>query len=97
MIAHDDRRNFYRMMVNSEVSLFLASTDSHLTGSCINLSATGMAVEVAEAVETDQDVEVRMEAADQMVPALQAKAKIVRCTKLDGGSYQLGLEIVEMN
>ncbi|GAA5215351.1 PilZ domain-containing protein [Corallincola platygyrae] len=96
MISHDDRRNFYRMMVNAEVTLIQVATDARYEGTCINLSATGMAVSVEEEIEADIELEVRLEAADQMVPALNANTKVIRCTPQGDGSYLLGLEILDV-
>ncbi|RCU45087.1 MULTISPECIES: PilZ domain-containing protein [Corallincola] len=96
MISHDDRRNFYRMMVNAEVTLTQVTTDSRYEGTCINLSATGMAVSVDEMIDADMELEARLEAADQMVPALNAKTKVIRCTPQGDGSYMLGLEILDV-
>jgi c-di-GMP-binding flagellar brake protein YcgR len=96
MISHDDRRNFYRMMVNAEVTLMHLATDTRYEGVCINLSATGMAVSVSEMIEADSELQVRLEAADQMVPALNANTKVIRCIAQGDGSYMLGLEILDV-
>ncbi len=96
MIGHDDRRNFYRMMVNADVSMKLDTMDGELIGRCMDLSATGMGVLCNEPIELGQTVEVRLESVDKMVPALKASTRVMRCEAVDN-DYLLGLEIIEMS
>ena len=94
MLTIDDRRNFYRMMVDAQVVL-RAANNPPVHGKCLDLSATGFGVLAADALETGTEVNAVLESSDRLVPPLQARARVVRCTS-QGDAWQLGLEILEL-
>ena len=49
MVNYDDKRDFYRMMLNSDVSVTIidAEANSKIYATCRDLSATGMAIEMS--------------------------------------------------
>ncbi|MFB9887990.1 PilZ domain-containing protein [Balneatrix alpica] len=96
MLGPDDRRNFYRMMINADVRLWSSPGAEPLRGKCLDLSATGMGVEVPIPFELGTELEVRLDSTNQAVPPLQAKTKVVRCQAQANLSYHLGLEVVQM-
>lgn len=97
MIRYDDNRNFFRMMVNTDIEIHIADADAgrKITAVCRDLSATGMAIESDEHVEPGTDITCRVASSSPDIPALQATAKVVRCTPEDSGAYILGVEILE--
>lgn len=95
MLTIDERRNFYRMMVDAAVTLRVANA-APLHGKCLDLSATGLGVLTSEAIDVGINVDATLESADRLVPPLHAQARVVRCLAQGDGSWQLGLEILEM-
>lgn len=97
MIKYNDSRNFFRMMVNSNMEIEVADADAgrKLDAICRDLSATGMAVESDEPIEVGTDIVCRLEGASSELTGLTASAKIVRCDQEESGSYILGVEILE--
>ena len=53
MLGHSDKRNYYRMMVNSQVQLMINDPQSGrvINAICRDLSASGMSIEVDEPLE----------------------------------------------
>ncbi len=94
MLTIDERRDFYRMMVDAQVVL-RAANNPPIQGKCLDLSATGFGVLSAESLESGTEVTAVLESADRLVPPLQAKARVVRCSP-QGDAWQLGLEILEL-
>ncbi len=98
-MLYDDKRGFFRMMVNADAHLTLLDPEAgrEIAGVCRDLSATGMAVEVDGPIEINDQLHVRLEASNNSVQPLDANAKVIRCTEQEDGTYILGLEIVELN
>ena len=100
MLGYDDKRNFYRMMINSPCSVTLADdpTKASMSAVCKDISATGMSVEMGEVLlELGTLLEISIESNSDQIPSLNAKAKVVRCDSIDDGAYLVGVEISEMN
>ncbi len=99
MLNRNDKRNYFRMMVNAEVQMMINDPESGrgLSGICRDLSATGMAVEVDEPVEMGTMIHLRLESTNSSVVPLDAHAKVVRCSQESEDLYQLGLTFIELN
>lgn len=98
MRNYDDKRNFFRMMVNSTCELVVEDGSNRvLSAICKDLSATGMSLEVEEAINEQTLMTVAIEAPGTQISTLTAKVKVVRCAPATQNNYVLGVEIVEMN
>ena len=100
MLQYDDKRNFFRMMLNSacEIQVIDDESSRSLQAVCKDISATGMSFEVEEqSIELGTKVEVSIESTSSQIPSLSAKAKVVRCDKNTENSCVIGVEILEMN
>lgn len=100
MLAYDDKRNFYRMMVNSpcQIKLVDQASSPTIAAICRDISATGMSLELEIAsVEIGALMEVTIESNGDQIPSLIAKATVVRCDNEGDKTCLVGLEINEMN
>ncbi len=99
MGGYDDKRNFFRMMVNSPCQLEINDEESSRTlqAVCKDISATGMSLEVAEpSVELGTIVNVSIDSTSSQIPSLSAIATVVRCVPESESSCLIGVEISEM-
>lgn len=99
MLGYDDKRNFFRMMVNSPCQLEINDEESSRTlqAVCKDISATGMSLEVAEpSVELGTRVNVSIDSTSSQIPSLSAIATVVRCVPESESSCLIGVEISEM-
>ncbi|WP_218309570.1 PilZ domain-containing protein [Alteromonas antoniana] len=99
MLGYDDKRNFFRMMVNSPCQLEINDEESSRTlqAVCKDISATGMSLEVAEpSVELGTKVNVSIDSTSSQIPSLSAIATVVRCVPESESSCLIGVEISEM-
>ncbi|PPC74045.1 PilZ domain-containing protein [Pokkaliibacter plantistimulans] len=94
MIGHDDRRNFYRMMINAEVVLWMANRSAPLRGVCQDLSATGMGVIVSSPLQPGEEIMVKLASQSN---SLEAEARVVRCDSKGPQEYLVGLEVIRMH
>ena len=80
MINFDDNRNFYRMMLNSEVSVTIIDDEanSQIKATCRDLSATGMAIEVDNPIAMSTHVKVRLNTSSEQVQSLDMRGKVCR-------------------
>lgn len=98
MINFDDKRGFYRMLLNSEVKVTIIDDEvnSNVLATCRDLSATGMAIEMSHPLEIGTFVEICVDSAGGSVQALDAKGKIVRVKEEGPECYLLGVEISDI-
>lgn len=99
MLGYDDKRNFYRMMVNSPCELALLDDPAQrsMLAICKDISATGMSLEIEQpAMEIGTLLDVSIESNSDQIPSLSAKAKVIRCTAETDNTCLLGVEISEM-
>lgn len=99
MLGYDDKRNFFRMMVNSPCQLEINDEESSRTlqALCKDISATGMSLEVDEpSIELGTEVNVNIDSTSSQIPSLSAKAKVVRCVPETDASCIIGVEISEI-
>lgn len=99
MLDYDDKRNFFRMMVNSvcEVKIVDDESSRSLQAVCKDISATGMSFELEESsIEMGTKVSVYIASTNSQIPSLTADSKVVRCDVIDDSSCTVGVEILEM-
>ncbi|MFT4995381.1 MAG: c-di-GMP-binding flagellar brake protein YcgR [Paraglaciecola sp.] len=99
MVGYDDKRKFFRMMVNSTCELVVNDDESSrsIQAVCKDISATGMSFEVEdESIELGTQVEVYIESISAQIPSLSASAKVVRCESDITNTCIVGVEITEM-
>jgi len=99
MINFDDKRNFYRMMLNSEVIVTIIDDEanSQVKATCRDLSATGMAIEVEHPLELSTHVKVKLDSASEQVQALDLRGKVVRVDEEGEGCFLVGISIEELD
>ncbi|OUR61303.1 PilZ domain-containing protein [Colwellia sp. 39_35_sub15_T18] len=99
MISFDDKRDFYRMMLNSEVIVIVIDDEANcqLTATCRDLSATGMAIEMEQPLALSTHVKIKLNSASSQVQALDVRGKVVRIDEECEGCYLLGIAIEELD
>ena len=99
MINFDDKRNFYRMMLNSEVVVTIIDDEanSQIKATCRDLSATGMAIEVDHPIAMSTHVKVKLDSSSEQVQALDIRGKVVRIDEEYDGFYLVGIAIEELD
>ena len=99
MINFDDKRDFYRMMLNSEVIVTIIDdeTNSQLTATCRDLSATGMAIEIEHPIELCTHVRVKVDSSGSQVQSLDIRGKVVRVDAEGSDCYLIGIAIEEID
>ena len=99
MVNFDDKRNFYRMLLNSEVNVTVIDEEinSEFLATCRDLSATGMAIEMSHPIELGTKVRAKIESANASVQALDVSGKIVRVDEEAGDLYLVGITIDDID
>ena len=99
MIGYDDKRNFFRMMVNSLCELKIVDEESkrNMQAVCKDISATGMSFEIEESsIDMGTMINVYIESTNSQIPSFTADTKVVRCEAIDDNSCTVGVEILKM-
>lgn len=99
MVNFDDKRDFYRMMLNSDVTVTIIDDEanSQILATCRDLSATGMAIEMSHPIELNTNVKVSVESANNNVQPLDVAGKVVRVTEEGNECYLVGINIAEID
>jgi len=95
----EDKRDFYRMMLNSEVIVTIIDdeTNSQITATCRDLSATGMAIEMEHPLAMSTHVKIKLDSASELVQALDMRGRVVRIEEECEGCYLVGVSIEELD
>ena len=95
----DDKRDFYRMMLNSEVIVTIIDDEanSQIIATCRDLSATGMAIEMEHPLAMSTHVKIKLDSASELVQSLDIKGKVVRIDEECEGCYLVGICIEELD
>jgi hypothetical protein len=96
-MLNEDKRRFMRMMVNANVKITLLETGLSIEGTCNDLSATGLSIEIEDPVDMNTMVDIYIDSKSASTPPLSAHAKVVRCSQEQDGKYLMGLEITQFN
>jgi len=99
MKGFDDKRNFYRMMLNSEVTVTVIDDEvnSQLSATCRDLSATGMAFEIEHPLAISTQVRVKVDSASTQVQSLDVSGRVVRIEEENKHCYLIGIAIEEID
>jgi c-di-GMP-binding flagellar brake protein YcgR len=99
MINFDDKRNFYRMMLNSEVIVTIIDDEanSQITATCRDLSATGVAIEVEHPLAMSTHVRIKLDSSSEQLQSLDMRGKVVRVDEECEGCYLIGIGIEEID
>jgi c-di-GMP-binding flagellar brake protein YcgR len=95
----DDKRNFYRMMVNSEVAITIIDDEvnTQIMATCRDLSATGMAFEITHPLAIGCHVRVKVDSASSHVQPLDVSGRVVRIDEESVNCYLIGITIEEID
>lgn len=99
MLGYDDKRAYFRMIMNSPCELKANGKVGQptVTAVCKDISAVGMSFELEESIELGTELSVAIESNNPQIASLSAEVKVVRCIEQDDGSHVLGVEIIHMN
>lgn len=96
MSFYTEKRDFIRMRIETPVTLLF---DGNMCDAlCIDLSSTGMQIEVESLVEFShgQKLHVSIPSNHTKLPGLEAETQVQRVETWDNGRVSLGLEIITM-
>jgi len=99
MKGFDDKRDFYRMMLNSEVFVTVIDDEvnTNLTATCRDLSATGMAFELEHPIAISTHVKVKLDSASSQIQPLDICGRVVRIEEESTNCYLIGITIEEVD
>jgi c-di-GMP-binding flagellar brake protein YcgR len=99
MKGFDDKRNFYRMMLNSDVMVTVIDDEvnTQLSATCRDLSATGMAFEIEHPLTISTHVRVKVDSASSQVQSLDISGRVVRIEEEGKNCYLIGISIEEID
>ncbi|UAA37236.1 PilZ domain-containing protein [Paraneptunicella aestuarii] len=98
MLQYDDKRSFFRMIMNSPCELRVQGQDvsNPISAVCKDISAVGMSFEVGESIAIGTELSVSIDSNSAQIASLSAVVKVVREQKLSDSTFLVGVEIVNM-
>lgn len=97
MRDYNEKRDFIRMKVDSEVRITDPESGNSWSGICRDLSGAGMSVEAPTAFEAGSRLMALLPSNNEAFPPLESEVEVVRCSELENGHYELGLKIEKVN
>lgn len=94
--TYDEKRDFIRMKVDTEITLSLDNNEKYVNGVCRDLSGTGMLIEVNKEVPEGSIYKTTLPSSNDAFPSLNARIKVIRCSAISDEKYQIGTEILEI-
>lgn len=95
--TYDEKRDFIRMRVDTEIVLTVEESNEKLTGYCRDLSGTGMLIEVNKELPEGAVCNTTLASSNHAFPSLDAHIKVLRCEKIAEEKFHLGTEIVHID
>ena len=99
MKSFDDKRDYYRMMLNSEVVVTVIDDEvnSQISATCRDLSATGIALEMESPLSMGTHVRVKLDSAGNQIQPLDLSGKVVRIDEENNNCFLIGIYIEEVD
>lgn len=91
--AHAEKRGFIRMQVNTPAVIDISGEDRQEQGLCVNLSGSGMLLEVQEPFVEGSEVTIHLASEHGHSPSIEAACIVTRCRQDTDGKYHLGVTI----
>lgn len=85
-------RSFHRTMVNSPVKI--TTNGSTCDAKCIDLSATGMMIEVNKMFTKNTPIDILLDLIDHPIPKMKIKGKVLRCTQIEQNIFRVAMVCV---
>ena len=96
MLAYDDNRNFYRMLINAECTV--TTKDDSFTGVCKDLSASGMSFELTDKIlSVGANVTIEIDSQNREIPSFSAEAQVIREPISHDNKYVVGVKFTQMH
>jgi hypothetical protein len=92
---YSEKRDFIRMRVDADVSLI--HQGDQVPAVCIDLSSSGMQVQVPRLFKVGDRLQVRLDSDHTALKGLEADTEVVWVREQDDGKQKLGLTILKMH
>lgn len=89
----DDVRDFRRMLIDCAVEFRAASGGPMQSGQARDLSATGVAFVTSTPPAEGDEIEIKIDTGSNLFHAI---AKVVRVSRIDDDSHEIGCQIIGM-
>ncbi|MGM0449521.1 MAG: PilZ domain-containing protein [Pseudomonadota bacterium] len=96
MRDNPEKRDFIRMNVDTAIELFEDGSERKMEGRCVDLSATGMAVEMDQDLAEGQRVHTSLPSHNPDFPPFDTVATVLRSEDIGDGRWRVGLRIDEV-
>ncbi len=93
--TYDEKRDFIRMRMDAPIRLVVGAQQRELNGRCIDLSGTGMCIEVDEPLNVGEEILAYLPSQQEQFAPLHAAIRINR-QKVDLDSYKYGAVITRI-
>lgn len=90
----NEKRDYYRMKINSELTYMIPGENRTFRGFCKNLSHTGIHFETAITLKEGQSIEATLSSHDSRFKPMSALVHIIRVEKMDDAPYRVSGKIV---
>ncbi|PHS26845.1 MAG: hypothetical protein COA83_02175 [Methylophaga sp.] len=93
--SYDEKRNFARMSIDTQVTYTVkGSTNTSHIGISHDLSATGLAMTTDYKLAVGDEIELVMNAADELLPPFIADGHVLRVVSNDDNAFDISISLI---
>lgn len=97
MINSGNKRDHHRMSIETEAEYRSANGSGYTNCMVYDLSASGMLLMTADAVNEGAVLNVRITPNHPITPPLDAEIEAIRCSEKEDGRFEVACKIVEVH
>jgi hypothetical protein len=91
--SHAEKRDFIRMTINTPAEVIVINDGKQESGTCLNLSASGMLLALANSYPVDTTLIVKIASGHGHNPSIEAECKVIRSDAASGDMFEIGVRI----
>jgi len=93
MLVDVERRDFMRLITQTDVTIVRLSSGAEMTARLVNLSASGCAFQSDVQFDSGEELDILVRSPSERIDPLRRAARVVRSTPNDAG-YLVGVEFL---
>ena len=94
---HHEKRVFPRLEAECAVLYAIGNSEDWKVGIMSNMSATGLSMKCPEQLLKNISISIVVKPGDnKMIPNIEAKGKVTRCTQVDEHEYEVSCKLIEI-
>lgn len=93
MLEYGEKRAYFRMETDCNMTYKFPDSDREYTATCINLSGTGILFKAKDDLEPGRALEIQIRPENYTCPSITAFIEIIRSDPIEANQYEIAASI----